>query len=1116
MFSRGVSIAAVLMIVLSSIGGVAETLYYYGGSDTSDDDIRLEVFSVEGPSNLTVGDTIYVNFTLVNINKETIYDFTAFAAVKRPDGKVVEYAGATKEELDHLEGINCNVTVEIEQEGNWSIWPSYRFYMYPGGEGEREGPMYWHAYNFTVYHNYPDLTVSSIECNWDEKEIHATIANIGEGDVLESFLVKLYINGKKVDGKRVSSHLTAGEEKDIYFDVGNVLRYESTNVGVFVDAEDDIEEENEDNNFANITCEPEVDATAPEFVEGPYVTNITFDSATICWKTDELSKGSVEYGERFGEYDGGAKSPVLSTEHAVILDDLNENTVYHYRVEIWDENGNRRSSRTLFFKTLSNDIGKPSVTFNISENVSGIIEIKTNTSDDIGVNRVVFYLDNKPIYTDYHPPFDFLFDTELYSDGSHTFEVRVFDAAGNMNTFRRDIIIQNKAPEPAETIYPQVEILSPADGSGVLGYTPIRVRVNHSTGIDRVEFWIDGELEHVEYGYHEINLVDSDRGRVARMGEEYEELPFEKAYDWYAVSLEEINRQNSMFNQSSEIIENKSTVIEVKAYDRFGIVGEDSITVYHKWESPPDASLSIARRVERMGHYFLVNVTVWNLGYIDADDVIIEEHHLDFQPGQLVYSDGTIDYDFVRIESRNLITVWGEIKVPDGKLRISIPEIPARSCRIFSYELFPILFNGVTASRYDIASQTIIRYLSDTKAKTRYYNSSYEPSPGWTAQEVMNAFKTSDYLIVTNPLLLYVFTTTSFQDENELLLAMAELAREKRGVLGYLMFESYVNPPIYAEQIDSIIEGWGKNYLNESWNSDGYLLLVGEIEIIPSFARGWDRDYDLSDETIYHTDYPYASTGGEAISPELHLGRIIGNTAADLIIPIRSSLDVHYGRAVFVKGQGGKAVCISGWGDGESRFWSDVNNIGSKLQNAGFNVVKIRGSSYKKSDGNVDQVRVYNELRNNSYSASVILYRNHGNDNGRAWSGVVSSDPRVKKQYAGNISFGNARPFIFACCCCAGQYEDNPNYSPGGEDGIAEAMLKRGAGVYIGSTEISMSNTNSEYSRDFFNRWLSDPDKSLAQAWKETRRYAADEWWFENDRYWSAEYQFYGDPKFGE
>ncbi|RLF60766.1 MAG: hypothetical protein DRN25_01915 [Thermoplasmata archaeon] len=1109
------TIFMIVSLLMLSIGALSEMLYYYEGPDTTYDNISLEVFYVEGPSNLKEGSKISANFTLLNMNTVYIYNFTAFLKIKLPDGKIIEYDGVYREKLSGLEKISCNITVNLNMTGNWSIWPSYRFYEYPDNEGERIGPDYWHAYNFSVAEAFPDLAIHAIRYNEDKNTIEVVVENIGDADVSENFIVAMYVDEELIREEVVSS-LKKGERKTLSVDASNLFDGKKIKFKAFADAWKWIDEKNENNNILERYLTPPEDTTPPHFVEGPNAENITFESAEIIWRTNEPCTGLIEYGKKLTDMKKGIKIQDLSTEHHTLLDNLESNTVYVYRVTIFDEAGNRAMSRHLFFRTLSYDDIKPTIDVDISENVSGLIEIKTNTSDNGEIDRVIFYIDNKPVYTDYHPPFGFRFNTELYSDGSHTFEARVFDAAGNMNSFRKGIFIQNGIPEPVQTICPRVEILSPADNSGVLGYTPIRVRVNHTVGIDRVEFWIDGELEHVEYGYREMTLVDPHQGEVINMGDEYEELPFEKVYDWYADSLEGINLRNSMFNESSEIIENKSTVIEVRAYDKFGVVGKDSITVYHEWASPPDASLSLSRRVHRRGHYFVVNVTIWNMGYLDADDVIIEEHHLGFQPGQLLYSDTPIDFEFTGIETDLLVTQWGIIKVPDGKLRISIPEIPAREYLRFSYELFPVLFNSVTADRYGIASQTIVRYLSDSKAKTKYYNSSFEPSPGWTAQEVINAFKTSDYLIVTNPLLLYAFTTSSFQDENELLITMAELAREKNGVLGYLMFNSYTNPPVYPEDIDNIIESWGKNYLNESWESEGYLLLVGEIEIIPSFVKGWDRDYDLSDETIYHTDYPYASTRGEAISPELHLGRIIGNTAADLIIPIRSSLDVHYGRAVFIKGQGGKAVCISGWGNGEGGFWSDIDNIGSKLQDAGFSVVKIRGSSYKKSDGKVDQVRVYNELRNNSYGASVIVYRNHGNDNGRAWSGVVSSDPRVKKQYAGNISFGNSRPLVFACCCCAGQYEDNPNYSPGGENGIAEAMLKIGAGVYIGSTEISMSNTNSEYSRDFFDRWLDDPDKSIAQAWKETRRYAADEWWFENDRYWSAEYQFYGDPKFGE
>ncbi len=107
---------------------------------------------------------------------------------------------------------------------------------------------------------------------------------------------------------------------------------------------------------------------------------------------------------------------------------------------------------------------------------------------------------------------------------------------------------------------------------------------------------------------------------------------------------------------------------------------------------------------------------------------------------------------------------------------------------------------------------------------------------------------------------------------------MAQLAKEKNGVLGFISSRRAAEG---AQSLMNLMQDGGawSQMMATGWVDNGYLLLVGETEIVP--AWNW-RDVPLS-------DFPYGNTKGDE-RPELRVGRIIGNSAADLAVPIRSSL----------------------------------------------------------------------------------------------------------------------------------------------------------------------------------------------------------------------------------
>ncbi|MCX8173466.1 MAG: fibronectin type III domain-containing protein [Thermoplasmata archaeon] len=116
--------------------------------------------------------------------------------------------------------------------------------------------------------------------------------------------------------------------------------------------------------------------TTPPVISNVEVKNITQDSATITWTTDEPSTSVVEYGKTtsYGQTATGANGV---TSHSVTLLGLSASTLYHFRVKSADGAGNTATSSDYTFTTLSPGDTTPPVISNV--------EVKNITQDSATV-----------------------------------------------------------------------------------------------------------------------------------------------------------------------------------------------------------------------------------------------------------------------------------------------------------------------------------------------------------------------------------------------------------------------------------------------------------------------------------------------------------------------------------------------------------------------------------------------------------------------------------------------------------------------------------------------------------------------------------------------------------
>jgi hypothetical protein len=99
------------------------------------------------------------------------------------------------------------------------------------------------------------------------------------------------------------------------------------------------------------------------------------------------------------------------------------------------------------------DTTKPTVSIAAPANgstVSGIVTSTATASDDVGVTKVGFYLDNAstPAISDTSSPYNYSFDSKTLKNGSHTITAKAYDAAGNSSTASTTFTVNNADTTP--------------------------------------------------------------------------------------------------------------------------------------------------------------------------------------------------------------------------------------------------------------------------------------------------------------------------------------------------------------------------------------------------------------------------------------------------------------------------------------------------------------------------------------------------------------------------------------------------------------------------------------------------------------------------------------------
>ncbi|MFO8036540.1 MAG: C25 family cysteine peptidase [Anaerolineales bacterium] len=899
------------------------------------------------------------------------------------------------------------------------------------------------------------------------------------------------------------------------------------------------------------TTEPTpLDETPPTFISGPAADQQTQDSTRICWTTDEPTTGRVRYDFQAGTPGFSLEDEALVKEHCLTLTNLRSATPYQYVVQALDPAGNSVTSRQLHFLTAPlGDDESPSMELLAPDTLSGKAQLKVDAVDNIGVDRVIFLIDDTPHWTDFSSPFEWHLDTTLLDEGDHDITVQVIDNSGNVRELKRLIPIENRLAVELSPV--QVTIQNPSSREEVSGVVEIRAHITHENNlqINKAILKInEEEVRHLRY----FNPFSEDTPP---------DIPPESDGDMTLRYLWD----------TREYDEGETIVLEVQAWDRFDNAGHAGIQVT-KGEVP-QPTFGIERNVTNEGHYFHVDLTVRNIGSSemqDAHNVLIEDISKDYQSARgMIQSSYSYEYSAVTVSQ------FYEV-------------IPAGDSVTISYDLVPVLLDPMD-NDYTIGRTTRITFRdAEDHENSLEFTDPYIPGD-YTSyplpllpEEIGEAFKSVKFITITDPERLFHYYD---DDANALLSTLASFAINKHAVLGYRRpGEEWNSGRTLKDNIGYTGMGYSGDWANrmdESFFHGGYVLLVGETNILPSFdISGFHvKMGDTVYTSVRDTDYPYTDIWNEDGWPELRVGRILGRNPRELIEALHASVGVELGRKSFDRSH---ALLVSGHEDTWEGFIDRANMIAANMESHGIEVDFVHTEYYTTltqllrealvirgdyectgipgheidgtpcpkthpptalsdlealiSKSEAEQVEedrrgipgVYHtsyssecEAANASSSlikagavdVDLIYWGGHGNPSSWGWAldNFVSGEcGSATEMYLGGpdepgitpLNFRRSSPVIFASSCLTGNYR--------GDNAISRAMLTRQAAVYIGATEKSPSGHL--IGKEFFEKFL-DGSPTVGEALTLVKRelVRTTETW----RFVCYEYNLYGDPTFG-
>jgi hypothetical protein len=945
----------------------------------------------------------------------------------------------------------------------------------------------------------PDLTITDIWTN-GENSVCYQILNSGAATSPTPHTSGLWVDSSTVITGVIDTEIEPGKRLIDCFSSTWTCTPPQAQLQVCADLNGQVTESDEKNN-----CRVEIwkcDQTPPVISSGPTVTEITSTTVRISWDTNEPSNTIVEYDTRLERFESAWSDATLVSHHEAFIEWLLPATAYQFKVTSLDAAQNTVQSSPAFFETQSEPDSIPPTLADFTparnHNTDWIqYNLEQEASDNQELERVEFYMDSTLVGTDYSnvdstsgnytanlmPGLLGIDRATFFSP--HTANIYAYDRAGQVSVqyayfgptvepMRGDLELLSSGPE--DILY--IPGLTVPSGTTVpiTATAVVYDEECHPASTRDLNFHAPYVCSNVEHAVHRIKFS------VAPEGGSYQVL-----CDRYPTN-DSLRRFGCNWNASGRTLGTYSILVQVYADDGSTLSDTHNFAIMNG-----TARLEAQRQVTRLNNYFRVRLVFHNRGNFPLRLDSVQDNLTGFQPIQVItgttYTVLTPRYDVATKSNQVIVNLFSAGST-------TYPLNPGESFTV-EYLASPILYPELNTSVYSIGQAPVqVNYLLQGAAQVSNFNlpGGATDTGEMLGQAVLAARRASDYLIVTHPGRLFAVDPNT-RNVNALLATIAELAQLKKGILGYL---SDGSSPV----VKSTYLRWGEEMLGSDGDArhfryNGYLLLLGEAEIIGSWHVHHVNHHDFSsDETfdVNFSDNPFADTDNDSNNPEVIIGRVIGDDASELRDSIKNSVEVAKGLpgAVFDRTN---ALIVAGSGDGVEAFENNLDRVQNKLQPE-FTTLAYKHRLIAASGRDLRGI-FQQEARNKD----VLFYRDHCN--GTEWLDTVNKWGFDVPSNA--VQFGTHRPFVFACCCQAGMYENV------GDTGIAEEFLQHGAGAYIGATEVSNRTMNNLASDYFFLNWANHPSATVGRSLRDFKR---DVEGYEGN-IWTSMYNLYGDPKFG-
>lgn len=949
--------------------------------------------------------------------------------------------------------------------------------------------------SFVAYHSFQafetsqlaDLIVSSVWFEPDTSRIGYLVQNTGGRSAPADFMVEAYKNDSLFASELFPTTIPAHAVRVGYIPSSWSCSGSSGVIEIRADTLNMVFEGNDANNTLTDTWA--CDLTPPNITSGPTVTDITEHTAVISWNTDDPTTTHLEYG--WSTYSPEVVEQLVpATSHAVELTGLIPGMSYFFDIEATNTNGQLLVVPRKYFSTLPPGSDPPVITGMVFGKYPlddyEFYTISADLADPSHTQRVEFYWEGDLIGTDY----SWLGGFQIYISPHHMGWTR--------NEFFRNVHeitviafnLEGESDQWIESVYPldnptpvTLQILSPGDDYPVY----------YSGSSVPASIWYTSTIQAFSSEW-KCTMTGSSEGNPSGLGgipceglmTKLTKVTLTVTHNGTEIKSTEVTPAGTVFDASINL-----EGLTAGTYE-FGIettlpsaasISQDFNVI------KGDVPLEVERSVTRSQNYFTVQILIKNISGSTVHLDKVSDSMIGFQlvgygnenPGYTIHPNGYFSNDwFVNTPVFDI----------DGTLTPG-------STYTFSYQVVPVMFEDYRQPKIGQLPMKIT--LTDGRKTDVVATASLvdDPLAGYLIPleaSYLNALDSADYVLVTNPWQASSHYGASYgEDLHKVYGAMARLARLKLGVLAFTRTYD-------IETLDNLLEpgSWWTDSLNPAFqeSNSGFVLLVGEIEVIPAYYEGTGHFVTFAGipDWVPYSDLRYADISGNTARPELVLGRIPGNNPTKWLNSLQLVIDVYTGERHW---DGEIALAASGRGEGVTSVMIPTIKIVDHVMDD----ANIYSSQLHLYDYPHDQRII--QMQANIIGKDTIIIMGHGNPT--SWNDATFTPWNIL-----DYQWNDIVPAIFAMSCKTGNYEDKD------DDSVAEGFVNNAAGVYIGSTQSTEMWSGEWGVKKFTRQWANYPGRSFGQALNRMKNFAFayDTGAFDHGKQLAFSYNLYGDPKF--